>query len=190
MKTLKALLLISSCSLASLALADDVTDAVDEGMAAYKAGNFAEAVSQLDYAAGLIRQQKAAAIVNVFPEPLSGWSAQDAESQSAGGMMMGGGITANRTYNKGDARISMELVTDSPLLQSMMGMFNNPSLITMNGGKIIKIQGHKAIYNGQQQNPEVILIVNGNAMFTLRASGGATEDDLKAYGEALNLEVL
>lgn len=189
MKVIATTTLACALALSTTTWADEITDAVDEAMNAYKDGQFSEAVSQLDYAAGLIRQKKAEGILAVFPDPLSGWSAEDAESQAAGGMMMGGGITANRSYSKGDMSISIELVTDSPLLQSMMGMFNNPSLITMSGGKLIKIQGHKAILNGQSQDPEVILIVDGNAMFTLRANG-ASEDDVKAYGEALNLEAL
>ncbi|MDO6748557.1 hypothetical protein [Gilvimarinus sp. 1_MG-2023] len=180
-----------ACALAlpCIAQADEITDAVDEALTAYKDGQLSEAVSQLDYAAGLIRQQKAEAILAVYPDPLSGWSADEPESQSSGGMMMGGGITASRTYRQGDNRINIDLVTDSPMLQSMMAMFNNPSLITMGGGKLIKIQGHKAIFNNQNEDSEIMLIVNGNAMFTLKARG-ASDDDLKAYGEALNLEAL
>lgn len=189
MKTLRLALALSALLFTPLTLADEITDAVDEAMSAYKDGQLSEAVSQLDYAAGLIRQQKAEAIKAVFPKPLSGWEASEIESEAAGGMMMGGGISAEREYNKGDAYITIDLVTDSPMLQSMMGMLNNPSLITMNGGKLIKIQGHKAILNAQDQDPEIILIIDSNAMFTLSANG-ASVDDLKAYGEALDLDAL
>ncbi|UTF59944.1 hypothetical protein [Gilvimarinus sp. DA14] len=182
-------LALSAILVSPFSQADDITDAVDEAMSAYKEGELSEAVSQLDYAAGLIRQQKAEAIKAVFPKPLSGWQASEIDSEAAGGMMMGGGISAEREYSKGDAYITIDLVTDSPMLQSMMGMLNNPSLITMNGGKLIKIQGHKAILNDQEEDPEIILIVDSNAMFTLHASG-ASVDELKAYGEALNLEAL
>lgn len=177
-------------SLASSSLyADEVTDAVDEGLSAYKSGDLSTASSQLDYASGLIRQQKAESIKVVFPNALSGWEASEVESESSGGMM-GAGISANREYYKGDADVSIELVMDSPMLQSMMGMINNPSMITMNGGKLVKVQGQKAIYNGDKDYPELIMIIDNNAMFTLKANGGATLDDLKAYGEALDLEAL
>ncbi|WP_339898347.1 hypothetical protein [uncultured Gilvimarinus sp.] len=177
-------------SLASSSLyADEVTDAVDEGLSAYKSGDLSTASSQLDYASGLIRQQKAESIKVVFPNALGGWEASEVESESSGGMM-GAGISANREYYKGDADVSIELVMDSPMLQSMMGMINNPSMITMNGGKLVKVQGQKAIYNGDKDYPELIMIIDNNAMFTLKANGGATLDDLKAYGEALDLEAL
>ena len=189
---MKRFTLASAITLGLLALptlADEVTDAIKEGSDAYKDGNYSEAASQLDYASGLIRQKKAEAITAVFPDALSGWTASEASSESAGGMMMGGGITANRSYDKGDASVSIELIMDSPMLSTMMGMFSNPSLITMNGGKMIKIQGQTAILNQQSGNPEVILIVNNNAMFTLRGKG-ASVDDVKAYGEKLHLDKL
>src|SRR5690606_40271200 len=40
-------------------LADDVTDAIDDGISAYKKGAYSEAASQLEYAASLVRQKKA-----------------------------------------------------------------------------------------------------------------------------------
>jgi hypothetical protein len=170
--------------------ADEVTDAIAQGTSAYKSGDLTEAGSQLKYAAGLIAQQKAKAVTAVFPDALSGWSAGKITSSSAGGMM-GGGISANRTYQKDASKISIELVMDSPMLQSMMGMINNPSVITMSGGKLINIQGHKTIYNGNTERPELILIIDGNAMFTLKARGeSAGLDELKAYGEALDLDAL
>lgn len=170
--------------------ADEVTDAITQGASAYKSGDLTEASSQLKYAAGLIGQQKAEAIKAVFPDALNGWSAGKIASRSAGGIM-GGGISANRSYQKDTGKISIELVMDSPMLQSMMGMINNPSVITMSGGKLINIQGHKSIYNGNTERPELILIIDGNAMFTLKARGDAAGlDELKAYGEALELEAL
>lgn len=185
---MKRIALICALALPSLALADEITDAVAEAISAYQDGQYSEAASQLDYASGLIRQKKAEAILAVFPEPLSGWSAGEAESKASGSMMLGGGISANRTYRKGDISVDISLVMDSPMLQSMMGMFNNPSLITMNGGKLIKIQGHKAMLTATD-NPQIILIVDGNAMFTLKATG-ASDEDLTDYGEALNLAAL
>jgi hypothetical protein len=170
--------------------ADEITGAIEEAVSAYKDGQLSEAVSQLDYAAALIRQQRSKALVAVFPKPMKGWAADEAEGDSVGGAMMGGGISASRGYTRGESEVRIELVSDSPILQSMMGMLNNPALITMNGGKLIKIQGHKAILNNEQKNqPEITLIVDGKAMFTLTGYD-VSVDELKAYGEALNLNVL
>ncbi|HEY7884638.1 MAG TPA: hypothetical protein VIC08_06770 [Cellvibrionaceae bacterium] len=184
---LAILALFISCSL--WASADDVTDAINEGISAYKEGAYSKAASQLEYAASLVRQKKAEEILAVFPDALSGWTASEAKSESAGAAMFGGGITASRSYSKDDTRIDIEMIMDSPMLASMAGMFSNPSLITMNGGKLIQVQGQQGILNEQSGNPEVMLMVNNNAMFTLRGSNAST-DDVKAYAEALRLNKL
>jgi len=169
--------------------ADDILEAIDEGVSAYKKGELSEAVSQLDYASGLIRQKKAEAIKAVFPDALNGWQAGVTKSESAGGIL-GGGISANRQYKKDDAKVDIQLLVDSPMLQSMMGMFNNPSMITMSGGKLIKVQGHKTIHNGNPDRPELTLIIDSNAMFTLKGNSATSFEQLKAYGEALKLDKL
>jgi len=190
---MKSSLIVTTALAACLSLsvaADEITDAISEAVSAYKGGKLSEAVSQLDYASALIRQQKAAKLLAVFPEPLKGWTAENAESESAGASMMGGGISANRTYVRGENEVSIELVTDSPMLQSVMGMLNNPALITMNGNKLIKIQGHKAVLDMEEKDyPEIMLIINGKTMFTLKGNNAGV-DDLKAYGEKLNLDAL
>ena len=48
--------------------------------------------------------------------------------------MFGGGIGAHRTYKKGSSKIKVEILTDSPVLQSMMGLFTNPMFATADGG--------------------------------------------------------
>ncbi len=170
--------------------AGEIEDAIQEGLSAYKSGDLTTAAAQLDYAATLIRQAKAGKITAVFPEPFPGWEADQAESNSAGGMMMGGGITANRSYSKGDARVDIQLVMDSPMLQSMMAMFSNPSMIAMTGGKLTKVQGHKAMFKKEsEEDMQITLIVNNNALFTLDGSG-VSEKELKAYAEKLNLNAL
>lgn len=169
--------------------ADEISDAISEGLANYKKGDLSAAVSQLDYAATLIRQQKAGKITAVFPEPLAGWNADKAESNSAGGMMMGGGITATRSYYKGDQSVEIELVMDSPMLQSVLMMFNNPSMIAMSGAKLIKIQGNKAMLRDEDGDVEIQLIINNNALFTIRGNS-VSANEVKDYAEALKLEAI
>ena len=70
-------------------------------------------------------------------------------------MMMGGGITANRRYRKDSQSIEIELMVDSPMLQTMLAMFNNPAMITSMSGiatLTTKINGNNAMY---EQNGEI-----------------------------------
>ncbi|WP_226685211.1 hypothetical protein [Shewanella indica] len=186
------LLLVASLALAaSLQAAEDpaVAEAIEAGLQHYRKGELSQASSQLDYASALIRQQRAGEVVGVFPEPLPGWQADEPASES-GGMMLGGGINASRHYYKEDsARLEIELVLDSPLLQSVMAMLTNPSMITMSGGKLVKVQGHNAMLSTESGEPELTVIVNGNAMFTLSGEG-VKVSELQAFANALQLDKL
>lgn len=186
------LLLVASLALAApLQAAEDpaVAEAIEAGLQHYRKGELSQASSQLDYASALIRQQRAGEVVGVFPEPLPGWQADEPASES-GGMMLGGGINASRYYYKEDsARLEIELVLDSPLLQSVMAMLTNPSMIAMSGGKLVKVQGHNAMLSTESGEPELTVIVNGNAMFTLSGEG-VKINELQAFANALQLDKL
>jgi len=187
---LQASLIAFTFTSALPALADDVTDAIDEGLKTYKEGDYTQAISQLDYASTLIRQKKAEKIVEVFPAPLSGWEAEEAESESAGSMMMGGGISANRRYFQGDDKsVTIEMMMDSPMMQSMMALFNNPSLIAMSGAKVVKIQGNMAKLEDRGDSKEIMFVVNNNALFTLKGQNVSVEE-LTRYGEAIDFKKL
>ena len=186
------LLLVASLALAAPQQASEdpaVAEAIEAGLQHYRKGELSQASSQLDYASALIRQQRAGEVVGVFPEPLPGWQADEPASES-GGMMLGGGINASRHYYKEDsARLEIELVLDSPLLQSVMAMLTNPSMITMSGGKLVKVQGHNAMLSTESGEPELTVIVNGNAMFTLSGEG-VKVSELQAFANALQLDKL
>lgn len=151
------------------ASANEVVDAVNAGLKHYQAGEFSQATAQLDYASTLIRQEKAEQVKQAFPAAPSGWTAEDASAEAAASSMFGGGISANREYNKGDMTIRMELVMDSPMLQAVSGMLSNPSMIAMSGGKVIKIQGISAMSRDDGSgNLEVQFIAPSNALVTVR----------------------
>lgn len=151
---------------------NDVEEAISNGLKHYKAKEFSQASAQLDYAATLIRQEKAEEVKKAFPAAPSGWSAGEPRAEAAGAAMFGGGITASRNYDKGDASISMELVMDSPMLQMVSAMFANPSMIAMSGGKLAKVQGQNAILRTENSDTaELQFITPGNAIVTVRGPG-------------------
>ena len=92
------MLAIALATAAAPALADDVTDAIQEGLNAYKADNLGKAAAQWEYAAQLARQAKAKKVTELLPKALSGWKAEKPDSSSAGAAMFGGGITVSQHY--------------------------------------------------------------------------------------------
>lgn len=172
-----------------LVWADDVENAIKEALDAYKNKDIAAAQESLDYAGQLLRQQKGGMLEKYLPAPLDGWKAEDASSAAAGAGFLGGGVTAERVYKKGDKRITVSMVTDSPMLQGVMMMFGNPMFATSDGGKMQRINGQKAIVKMQPSDShgEIRMVIN-NTLVTVE--GRADETELKAYAEKINVKGL
>lgn len=167
--------------------ADDVTDTISDAVEAYKSGEFSDAVEDLNYALELIKQKKSEGLQTYLPEPLEGWSAKDAVSQTAGSGMFGGGLAAHRDYKKGDSRIKVEIMADSPILQGMMGLFTNPMFATSDGGKLERINRQKAIvkYNKERKQGDIKIVVAKRFLISIEGTK-VSRDDLLAYAKKID----
>lgn len=179
---LPAMCLALSCA----GWADDASDAIEKAATLYKEGQTQQAITQLELATQLIRQQRAEAMQQVLPEPLAGWTAEAATSSSAGAAMLGGGSTIKRTYNKDDKNLSIEIVADSPMIQSMMAIFSNPMFgAASQGGKVQMINGQQAILKADG----LMMVVDNTFMVQINAEKGM-EADVIAYASAIDLKKL
>ncbi len=171
--------------------ADDVTDAINEALNSYNSGEHSNAVQSLNYASQLILQKKGEKLEALLPQPLSGWEVENSTSQAMNTGMMGGGITAERQYRKADSSVTLQMVTDSPLLQSMMMMFANPMFATSDGGKLEKIAGQKAIvkYDADAKEGEIQIVVNNRFLITINGYD-VSKNDLTAYAQAIDYNKL
>lgn len=171
--------------------ADDVTDSIEEALEYYNEGDFVEAASSLDYASQLIRQKRSGSLESFLPEPLSGWSAKDVESQATGGASIGGMISAKRVYRMEQSQITIEILTDSPMLQSMVMMFSNPAYASADGGKLTKINRQKAVikYKPSNKNGEINIVVAKKYLVTVKGRK-VKESDLVDYASAINYKKL
>lgn len=171
----------------AMAAEDDVLTAINEAVNQYNRGDFAGAASNLDYAAQLIRQKKSENLKVILPEPLGGWQAGEASAEAVGAAMLGGGITVRRDYTKGKAKISVEVVTDSPILQSVMMMLNNPMFASAGGGKLETIKGQRAIVNYDKagKSGDLNMVVGNGFMVTVRGRN-AELADMMAYAGAVD----
>lgn len=169
-----------------LALADDISEAISEGLSLYKAGNLTESANQLTYAAQLIQQQRGSNLQNILPPPLSGWEADEAQVDT-GASMFGAGINVKRTYFKENSQVDVEMNFDSPAIQSMLGLFNNPMFIAADGGKLKKIGGQKIILKDNQGSREATIVVDNRILINIFAEG-TDETTLLNYVEALDFE--
>lgn len=171
--------------------ADDVLNILEEAVKQYKNGDYSAAASNLDYASQLIRQKKSEHMKQLLPEPLAGWEAEAADAQAIGTAVFGSGVNVSRTYKLKEAVITVDIVTDSPVIQSMVMMLNNPMLIGASGGKLEVIKGQKAIvkYDETALEGEVNIVVGNNILVTIKGQKTGRAD-LLAYAAAVDYEAL
>ena len=172
---------------ASLALADEVTDQIQEGLKAYEKGDLDTATTALDGASSLIREMQAGDLSKVLPEPLPGWTAEEAETSAAGAAMFGGGLQASRSYRKDDEQINISITGNSPMLQAMSMMFTNPAMM---GGdsKLVVIDGRKVIQDKQAHSLQTM--VNNNFLVSVEGDDLTSDETVKAYLQAIDFEAL
>ncbi|MGB6010300.1 MAG: hypothetical protein WBI57_03405 [Desulfobacterales bacterium] len=171
--------------------ADEITDSIDEAIEYYKEGDFVEAANSLDYASQLIRQKRSGNLEAFLPEPLAGWSAEDVKSKAVGAGYLGGMISANKKYRKDQSSVTIEIITDSPALQSMVMMFSNPAYASADGGKLTKIKRQKAIikYTPSRKDGEINIVVAKQYLVTIKGRK-VEESDLVDYASAIDYQKL
>ena len=174
--------------------ADEILEAMNEAIEAYKEKEYVEAAESLDYAKQLIQQLRSEAIMKLLPEPLPGWESKTAQTQSMG--MLGGMAGVQKEYFKpgtgdqGRKRITINIMAESPMMQGMMAMFN-PAYVGAQGGKLQKIKRNKAIvkYNPDSRSGEVNVLVEKKYIVSIK--GNSVDDkDLLDYAKAFDYKGL
>jgi TusA-related sulfurtransferase len=185
------LFISASFFISGAAFADEITDSIEEAIEYYKEGNYVEATSSLDYASQLIRQKRSGKLEAFLPEPLAGWSAEDVKSKASGAGYLGGMISAKRKYKKAKSSVTIEIITDSPALQTMVMMFSNPAYASADGGKLTKIKRQKAIikYHPSNKNGEINIVVAKQYLVSVKGRN-INQNDLVDYASAIDYKKL
>ena len=170
---------------------DTVLSTIKEATRQYQAGDYSGSASNLDYASQLIRQKKSEKMKDLLPEPLPGWDGKEASAQALGAAVLGGGVTVSRDYTRGASTISVEIVSDSPVLQSVLMMLNNPVFAGAGGGRLETVKGNRSVlkFDSGKKSGELYIVVASRFVVTVKGRQVARED-LLAYGEAVDYRVL
>lgn len=185
-KALVTAMITSGLALSSVAAADEVTDLLKEAIEAYEAGDFTLVKENLSFTTQLLNEKSADTLAAALPEPLSGWSAKDADTTaSAAAGLFGGGIQATRTYTKGDSRVQIDITGESPMMSQMMMMMSNPALAG-SMGKMVRIGKQRGI---QSKDGQKLTIIFNNKML-ISIEGKSSIEDKIAYAEAINYDAL
>lgn len=194
----KRILAICLCAalmaLPGTAMADEIGDMIKRGLKLYEEGNLSQSMEELNFALAQMRQKKADSLTSIFPDSPSGWKAEKAVSESAGAGLMGGGISASRSYKQdgGSGRAKVEIMTDSPLIQSMAMLLSNPMFLQGGkNGKLIRLKGQKAILKDSGKRAELQMLVDNKILVKAEASRTDNAAEVaKALGEKLDMDKL
>jgi hypothetical protein len=170
--------------LTSSAVADDITDAMDQARKAYSAGDLTNAKQQLDIASQLIGQKNAEAFAAMLPNALPGWKAEKAQAQATGAMAFGASV-ASRTYTnaKGDT-VEVQITGDSAMVMQIATLLSNPQFASAMG-KLIRVGQQRAIQNS---DGDVNMVINNKFLITVQGSAdGAAK---VAYANAVDVSKL
>ena len=174
--------------------ADEILEAMNEAIEAYKEKEYGEAAESLDYAKQLIQQLRSERIMKFLPDALPGWESKTAQTQSMG--MLGGMSGVQKEYwkpgtgNQGKKRITINIMAESPMMQGMMAMFN-PMYAGAQGGKLQKIKRNKAIvkYNPDSRSGEANVLVKKSYIVSIKGNS-VDQKDLLDYAEAVDYKGL
>ena len=166
--------------------ANEVLTTVEEAVNQYKNGDFEGAASNLDYAAQLIRQKKSESLKEVFPEPFAGWEADPATSQATGTAVFGRSVSVSRTFVRDTSIVTIDIVSDSPIMQSLVLMLNNPVIAGAGGAKLETFGTHKGIvqFDATTLSGDVNIVVDERFMVTVNGQN-VERDELIAYAQAV-----
>jgi hypothetical protein len=162
------------------ARADDITDQINEALKAYQNHDLATAAAALDAASNLLRQAKAETWKRMLPEPLPGWTAQDAESTSVATAMLGGGTSVSRTYRAAGQSVDISFIADSPIMAGI-GTLLNSGLMTGGDAKLLIVDGRKVTFN---KNDNSYVTVAGKVLVTVKGHG-VDDATLRSYWKAI-----
>lgn len=184
--------LLPACALLALAplRADDVTDNLAAAKDAYEAGNYSQAITALDTANQFIRQKKAELVAKLLPDAPKGWEAGEPETEAAASSILGGGVTAKRSYSRGDANVTLKIQSDSAVMQYAV-MFSNPMLLAASGAKMETIKGQAVslAFPSGGNSGDIKAVVDGRYYVEIEGSG-VSADDLRTFAKAFDFAKL
>lgn len=168
----------------SPALADPIHDTIAKALAAYDHRDMRTAKQQLDIASQQLAERNAQLLATVLPRPYAGWTADKPEIVGIGNIL-GGAISAKRSYHNGNNTVTVTIMGDSPMLSAFMALISNPQIAMMSGNKVVNIGNNQALITPQGE----IQMAFGNRWY-ITVEGNAPVNQKQAYLTAVNFNAL
>jgi hypothetical protein len=175
--------------------ADEIVAQIKEALQHYENGELGEAVSFLNYAISQIQEKKTEVLKKTLPAPLPGWKAGEPSGEQAPLAFFGAGVTVSRHYytESGEKTVDIEIISDSPLLQSMLAFITNPALLAAQPGlKLTRIKEHQAVqkFTSLAKEGEISIVIRSRMLVKVRGAGLEKIDEVLLYAKAIDYDAL
>lgn len=183
--TLAAVLLLSLSSLS----ADAISDQIEAGLKAYKEQNYKVAMEELKYASAAIAKLDAQSNKKLLPDALSGWTKEEGEDNSAAMAMLGGGSMTTATYQKGNEKIKIEIIANSPMISAVAMLVNNPLIAQLDKNtQAFRYQGAKGVKKDEGTKIEYTLLLAGQVLIKLTGRNLSDKGVMDSYLNQMDMK--
>jgi hypothetical protein len=123
-------LVVSAC--ADEVSEEEILEEIDYAREAYEEGSYSEAIEGFNFVIAQIRSLQVNELRKALPEPLSGWTMEEQESDAMGyglfGLGSGAGVTRRYYEEDSGATIEITIGAQSIMLQQITMFLKNPAL--------------------------------------------------------------
>jgi len=188
------LALTALLTITATARADEVTEQLETARKAYDSGDLRVAIDTLNFAVAKIREQETARLLILLPEPLPGWQADPAQSETAGLASMIAGVNLTRRYFRQDGgEVTLNLTADSPLLPMLTMFLASPFMMQADpSAKPYAYKGQRGLikHDPQSRDYEVTLMIGNRILVQGKGSGLPDGAAVQQYVESLDLTAI
>jgi hypothetical protein len=187
--------LVLAVSLTGVCLAEDLDVNVlfDGAKKAHAEKRYGRCLADLRLLVGEVGRARIAQLRTVLPAAPAGWEAEEvSDDGSAAYAMFSIGLNVQRQFTKGESRVKVDLVADSPFVASVSMLLGNPAFLPANT-KIVTVKGRKALLEHEVEAKRAVLrlLFNENTtMLSVEGDGVSTADVSETFANALDLDAI
>jgi len=172
--------------------ADKVTDQIQTAIQSYQDKEYKLAIDDLKFAIVQIEKLDNEENKKLLPNALEGWTLKEGDNSTQAAMsMMGGGTSIQGVYSRGNEKIEISIIANSPMLAVAGMMINNPALASSDPNtEPYRYKRIKGIKKKERKTTEITLILAGQIMIKL--TGKKLKDDavLEQYLDEMDMKKL
>lgn len=176
----RAVLFAAAVAALPAAQADEVEDRVAHGLAAYRKGQYADALQALAAATTAVQSRLAGEYRTLLPAPPAGWDADETEVRAVSLPVAGaGGVQLSRRYFREEEEIAIEVAVDSPLIAGLDLLLSDPKLLASDpAARPYRLGANRGLIKRHGDDVEVSVMVGSRVL--VRVSGTNLKEDAEA----------